>query len=158
MNQGSTRRWLGLAAWLAVTFLAAAFGSQFQPGPWYDALSKPAWTPPDWLFGPVWTLLYLLMALAAWLVWKAHGFPGARPALGFYLLQLAANAAWSWVFFGRQDIGGGLGVIVTLWALIAVTLWLFLKHDRTAGSLLVPYLLWVTYAGALNFQLLRLNA
>lgn len=157
MNRGSTRRWLGLAAWLAVTVLAAAFGSQFQPGAWYDGLSKPSWTPPSWLFGPVWTLLYLAMAVAAWRVWKTNGFGGARSALGVYLLQLVANAAWSWVFFGRQDIAGGLGVIVVLWVLIAVTLVLFWRHDRVAGSLLVPYLVWVTYAGALNLQLLRLN-
>jgi len=157
VKHGSTRRWLGLTAWLAVTFVAAGVGSQFQPGPWYDALSKPAWTPPDWVFAPVWSTLYLLMAVAAWLVWKDDGFAGARLALGFYLLQLAANTAWSWVFFGRQDVGGGLGVIVVLWVLVAVTLPLFWRRDRVAGSLLVPYLLWVSYAGSLNLQLLRLN-
>ena len=154
----SSRTWLGLAAWLAVTFAAAAIGSQFLPGVWYENLSKPAWTPPDAVFGPVWTLLYLLMAIAAWLVWRDGRFAAARLPLSVYVAQLVANAAWSWVFFGLNRIGWALAVVVVLWALIGVTLWLFWRRSRVAGVLLVPYLLWVSYAAALNLQIWRLNA
>jgi translocator protein len=153
-----TRSWPGLVAWVAVTFSAAAVGSRFQPGGWYEDLAKPAWTPPDAVFGPVWTLLYLLMAIAAWLVWRREGLAGAALPLSVFAAQLVANAAWSWVFFGLHRIGWALTVVVALWALIALTLGLFWKRDRLAGALLVPYLLWVGYAAALNLQILRLNA
>lgn len=147
----------GLVGWLLVTFAAAAIGSRFMPGEWYAALEKPPWTPPSAVFGPVWTALYVLMAVAAWLVWKRHGFAGARPALGLYLVQLAANAAWSWLFFGRRDIAAAFADIVVLWLLIAATLVLFRRRHATAGLLLVPYLLWVTFAAALNFRIWQLN-
>lgn len=152
-----TRVWAGLAGWLGVTFLAAAVGSLFMPGPWYDALAKPAWTPPDAVFGPVWTTLYVLMGVAAWLVWRRGGLAGAGAALAVYGLQLALNAAWSWLFFGRQAIGAALVDIVLLWLAIALTLVLFRRHDRVAGWLIVPYLLWVTYAAALNAAIWRMN-
>ena len=157
MERQGASRWLGLLGWIAVTFLAAAVGSQFMPGEWYASLEKPAWNPPSWVFGPVWTTLYLLMAIAAWLVWRAYGFAGARAALTLYLVQLAANAAWSWLFFGRQDIGLALADIVVLWVLIALTIAHFHRHHRTAALLLLPYLLWVSFATALNFALWRLN-
>jgi tryptophan-rich sensory protein len=152
-----TRRWLGLAGWLAVTFLAAAIGSRFMPGPWYAALEKPSWTPPNAVFGPVWTTLYILMAVAAWLVWQRAGWRGASTALGLYLVQLAVNAAWSWLFFGRHDIALALLDIIVLWLLILATLVLFWRVHRTAGLLLVPYLLWVSYASTLNFGIWQLN-
>jgi len=152
-----TAKWLGLLGWVAVTAAAATIGSQFLPGEWYVSLNKPDWNPPGWVFAPVWTVLYLLMAIAAWLVWRAAGLAGARLALGCYLLQLALNAAWSWLFFGRQSIGGALADIILLWILIVATALLFRKHSRTAAALLVPYLLWVSFATVLNFTLWRLN-
>lgn len=152
-----TRRWLGLVGWLAVTFLAAAIGSRFMPGAWYAALEKPSWTPPNAVFGPVWTVLYLLMAIAAWLVWQRAGWSGARTALALYLVQLAVNAAWSWLFFGRHDVALALADIIVLWLLILATLVLFWRVHRAAGLLLVPYLLWVSYASTLNYGILQLN-
>jgi tryptophan-rich sensory protein len=152
-----SRQWPGLAAWLLVTFAAAAVGSRFQPGTWYAALERPSFTPPGAVFGPVWTLLYLLMALAAWLVWRRGGFAGARLALSAYLLQLALNAAWSWLFFGEHRIGLALADIIVLWLAIAATAWLFHRHSRTAALLLLPYLAWVSFATALNFAFWRLN-
>lgn len=157
MERRGAAQWLGLLGWVAVTFVAAAVGSRFMPGEWYASLEKPSWNPPNTVFGPVWTVLYLLMATAAWLVWRARGFGGATTALTVYLVQLAANTAWSWLFFGLQDIGLALADIVVLWVLIALTIALFRKHHRLAALLLVPYLLWVSYATALNFALWRLN-
>lgn len=151
------KQWLGLVGWLAVTFVAAAVGSQFMPGEWYAALAKPSWNPPSWVFGPVWTTLYVLMAVAAWLVWRRAGFAGARLALGCYLLQLVLNAAWSWLFFGRQSIDGALADIIVLWVLILATTLLFLRHSRVAAALFVPYLAWVSFATALNLALAQLN-
>lgn len=148
---------LGLAGWLAVTFVAAAAGSQFMPGEWYASLAKPSWNPPSWVFAPVWTTLYVLMAVAAWLVWRRAGFAGARLALGCYLLQLVLNAAWSWLFFGRQSIDGALADIIVLWVLIVATTLLFLRHSRAAAALFVPYLAWVSFATVLNLALAHLN-
>ena len=153
----NARTWLGLAGWLGITFLAAAIGSLFEPGVWYQELAKPSWTPPSAVFGPVWTVLYLLMAIAAWRVWRRAGFAGAGAALSVYLIQLALNAAWSWFFFGMNRIGGALVVIALLWASIAATIRLFARHSRAAGWMLVPYLAWVSYAAALNLQIYRLN-
>lgn len=155
--KGATRAWLGLGAWIVVTFLAAAVGSQFQPGAWYADLAKPGWTPPSVIFAPVWTLLYLLMAVSAWLVWREADLSASMLPLSVYVLQLAVNAAWSWLFFGLHQIGWALVDIVVLWGLIALTLGLFWRRSRTAGLLLVPYLLWVSYAAALNLALFRLN-
>ena len=150
-------RWLALALWLGITFAAAAIGGLFQPGAWYAGLNKPSWTPPSAVFGPVWTLLYVMMGVAAWLVWKAKGFPGARLPLTLDLLQLAANAAWSWLFFGLHRPGFALLDIAFLWLLLAGTLAAFWRIRRAAGWLLVPYLLWVSFAAALNFAIRQLN-
>ena len=101
----SWRSWLGLMGWLSLTFAAAVFGGQFTPGPWYAQLAKPGITPPAWVFGPVWTALYAMMAVAAWLVWKQRGFAGASLALTLFIVQLALNALWSWIFFGLHNPG-----------------------------------------------------
>jgi benzodiazapine receptor len=154
---GSIRIWIGLAAWIGITFLAAAVGSRFQPGTWYADLAKPAWTPPNVIFAPVWTLLYLLMGISAWLVWRGVESSATGLPLAVYVLQLAVNAAWSWLFFGLHQIGWALVDIVVLWGLIALTLWLFWRQSATAGLLLVPYLLWVSYAAVLNLELFRRN-
>ena len=154
----AARRWLGLAGWLALSLLVAVSGMAFQPGAWYAALDKPPWTPPDWLFPPAWTLLYTLMAIAAWQVWLRAGLAGARLALGLYLLQLAFNAAWSWLVFGLHRLDLGLVDVVLMWLAIAATLVAFWRIHRMAALLLAPYLVWVTYAAALNHALWRLNA
>lgn len=149
---------LGLAFWLVLCFGAAAMGARFNPGEWYAALAKPAWTPPDCLFGPVWTVLYTLMAVAAWLVWRRYGFAGAPVALALFGVQLALNALWSWIFFGLQRPGLAFLELEALWLAIAATTWAFWRLSPTAGWLLVPYLLWVTFAGLLNYAICRLNA
>lgn len=148
---------LGLGGFLFASFLVAFSGSRFRPGQWYQALSKPAWTPPDWVFPPVWTALYAGMAIAAWLVWRRRGESDVRLALGAWGLQLALNAVWSPVFFGAHQIGVGLAVIVAMWFAIAMTIALFHRHSRAAAALLLPYLVWVSYAAALNFALLVRN-
>ena len=146
-----------LGFWLVLCYGAAAVGAQFMPGPWYDALAKPAWNPPPWIFGPVWTVLYAMMAVAAWLV-TIHGeWRRRRLPLTLFCLQLAANAAWSWLFFGRHQPGWALAEILLLWVLLSVTLGLFLKTRRLAGMLLLPYWLWVSFAALLNAELWRLN-
>ena len=124
------------------------------PGAWYEALNKPAWNPPAWIFGPAWTTLYTLMAVAAWLVWKHDGW--RRPLL-LYLGQLALNAAWTPIFFGAHAMGWALVEIVVLWAAILLTMRSFHQVHRTAGWLFAPYLAWVTFATILNFTLWRLN-
>lgn len=155
--RANARSGLGLAGWLVLCFSAGAFGSLFAPGPWYEALAKPSFNPPGWIFGPVWTLLYALMAVAAWLVWRDHGWRGARRPLLFFLAQLAANAAWSWLFFGLRRPDLALADILLLWVALCVTLVHFWRARRGAGALLLPYLLWVSFAVVLNFEILRLN-
>lgn len=170
MALSPVRRWSGwplsspplksafyLVFWLVLCFSAAAVGAQFTPGAWYASLAKPAWNPPGWIFGPVWTVLYTMMAVAAWLV-STHGeWRRRRTPLTFFCLQLAANAAWSWLFFGRQQPGWALVDMLVLWVLLSVTTGLFLKTRRLAGMLLIPYWLWVSFAALLNAELWRLN-
>jgi benzodiazapine receptor len=150
-----------LAAWVGVCLLAGIIGSIFtvQNIPtWYASLAKPDFTPPNWAFGPVWTTLYVLMGVAAFLVWKKAGFRGeGKKALAAFGVQLALNAIWSIVFFGLQSPLYGLLAIVPLWLAIAGTAWLFWKIDARAGWLMVPYLAWVTVASALNYYVWLLN-
>jgi translocator protein len=149
--------WLGLIFWLGLCFAAAWVGSLFTPGEWYERLIKPALTPPGWVFGPVWTLLYATMGVAAWLVWQRRGFAGAARALGLFLLQLGLNALWSYLFFGLKNPGLAFLNIVALWLVILATLMAFHRHYRPAGLLLLPYLLWVSFAVYLNLEFWRLN-
>jgi benzodiazapine receptor len=148
---------LGAVAALALTFGAAYIGSRFPVDAWYAALSKPAWNPPNWLFGPVWTVLYLLMALAAWLIWRKGNLMATALPLGLFVLQLALNAAWSWIFFGLHQLGLALVEILILWVAILATIAAFWRLNPASGWLMIPYLLWVTFASALNFVLWRLN-
>ena len=148
---------LGLAAWLLVTFAAATVGSRFMPGEWYASLAKPSWTPPSGVFAPVWSLLYLLMGLAAWLVWRREGLRGAAPALSVYLIQLCLNALWSYLFFGLHRPDLAFLDILLLWTAILATMILFLRRSRLAGLFLLPYLLWVSFASFLNFAVWQLN-
>ncbi|MCW5552750.1 MAG: tryptophan-rich sensory protein [Verrucomicrobiae bacterium] len=148
---------LGLAGWLLLCFAAAAFGGLFMPGAWYAQLQKPTWNPPNWIFGPVWTVLYTMMAVAAWLVWGRGGVAAQRGPLGWFLLQLLLNAAWSALFFGLHNPGLAFVEIVLLWSAILRTLIAFWKVQRVASLLLLPYLAWVSFAAVLNFTLWQLN-
>lgn len=149
-----------LLASLALSLGAGALGSrptlQAIPG-WYRALNKPSWNPPNWVFGPVWTVLYVLMAVAAWLVWSKVGFDLSSPWLLLYCVQLALNVIWSFLFFGARRPDWALTEIAFLWLSILATLLAFWKISLAAGLLLVPYLAWVTFAGALNATIVRLN-
>lgn len=125
---------------------------------WYATLNKPAFNPPNGVFGPVWTLLYVLMAISAWRVWRSAGPERTRrAALVAWAVQLALNFAWSFLFFGLRAPALALAEIVVLLAALAVTLWLSWRVDRTAGLLLIPYLAWVAFASLLNFEVWRLN-
>lgn len=150
---------IGFVAWVAVCFIAAAIGSvpSMQAGPFYTQLMRPEWAPQPALFGPVWTILYALMGIAAWLAWRVGGFRAARTALTLFLVQLALNALWSWLFFGWHLGGLAFAEIVLLWVLIVATLVSFWRLKPLAGALLVPYLLWVSFASALNYSVWQLN-
>lgn len=150
---------IGLVAWLAVSFIVAAIGSaaSIQAGPFYTQLIRPEWAPAPNLFGPVWTILYALMGIAAWLVWRVGGFRAARTALTLFLVQLVVNALWSWLFFGWHLGGLAFADIVLLWVLIVATLIAFWRVRPLAGALLIPYLLWVSFASALNYSVWQLN-
>jgi translocator protein len=158
-NQSILRRAIGLAAWVAVTFAAAAVGAvgSSSANAFYAELVRPSWAPPGWLFAPAWTTLYALMAVSAWLVWRARGFAGARIALGLFLIQLAANALWSWLFFAWRHGGLAFAEVLLLWCLIVATVAAFWRVSRTAAVLLLPYLAWVAYASALTFEVWRRN-
>lgn len=147
----------GLIGWLGLCYGAASLGGIFMPGEWYAALKKPSWNPPGWIFGPVWSALYTMMAVAAWLVWRRGGFAAQRWLLGLFLAQLALNAAWTPLFFGLHWPGAAFAEIVLLWLAIVATIAAFRRASRTATLLLVPYLAWVSFAAALNLALWRLN-
>jgi len=146
-----------LAGWLALCFGAASLGAAFLPGERYAALQKPSWNPPGWIFAPVWTALYTMMAVAAWRVWRGGGFARRWLELRLFLLQLFFNVLWSWLFFGLQNPALALLDIVSLWLALLATLIVFWRASAIAGLLLAPYLAWVSFAMALNFALWRLN-
>jgi len=150
---------VGLLVWLLVVFFAAAVGGFASTGAseFYRDLVRPSWAPPGWLFGPVWSVLYALMGVAAWLVWRARGFGGARNALLVFVVQLAANALWTWLFFVWRQGGLAFAEILLLLALILVTIVLFWRVNRLAAVLLFPYLFWVSFASALTLATWRLN-
>jgi tryptophan-rich sensory protein len=157
VSHGLTRSAVALAAWLTLSFAAAAIGGFFLPGEWYATLKKPPWNPPNWIFGPVWTALYIMMAVAAWLVWRRGEFAVQRLALGLFLLQLLLNALWSPLFFGLRAPALALVDIGFLWLALLGTMIACWKVRPLAGALLAPYLAWVTFASALNWTLWRLN-
>jgi benzodiazapine receptor len=159
MGNSPRRQGVGLAGWLLLSFAAAWIGgvASANAADFYQQLAKPGWAPPPWLFGPVWSVLYLLMGIGAWLVWRERGFRGARTALTLFIVQLAANALWSWLFFAWRRGTLALGEILLLWVLIAATIAAFWRVRPLAGALLIPYLLWVTFATALTFALWRMN-
>jgi translocator protein len=149
------RRRIALVIFLLLAFTAGFIGSRFMPGDWYAQLDKPPFNPPNWIFAPVWTALYAIMAVAAWRVWLRTKVDAA---IGLWLAQLVLNTAWSWLFFGRHSLGGGLVEIVALLALIVATTVAFWRRDRTAGWMMLPYVGWVAFASVLNASLWYLNA
>ena len=154
------KRAAALAVSLAVCLAAGGLGSLATSAKiptWYATLAKPAWNPPNWLFAPVWTTLYVLMAIAAFLVWERRAQPGARAGLAWFGAQLALNTLWSFLFFGLENPGLALVEIVVLWAAIARTIALFWPVSRPAAVMLAPYLAWVSFASVLNFTIWRLN-
>jgi tryptophan-rich sensory protein len=154
------RKILGLAVFVGLCFGAAAISgvtTAAAVADWYPTLSKPSWNPPSWVFGPVWSALYLAMAVAAWLVWLRRKDVEVRFALGFFAVQLLLNALWSPLFFGLRSPGLGFADIVLLWLALVPTTAAFFRVSRPAGWLFVPYLLWTTFAAALNFAIWRLN-
>jgi tryptophan-rich sensory protein len=154
------RQAAALGVSLAVCFAAAGLGSLFtraSVSSWYQTLAKPSYAPPDWVFGPVWSLLYAMMAVAAWLVWR-QGAATAGSALRLFALQLALNVAWSALFFGLRLPGWAAVELAALWLAIAATAAAFARRSPAAAGLLVPYLAWVAFAGVLNFGIWRLNA
>jgi translocator protein len=146
---------LGLVGWLALCWGLPVAGAAFSGdlGQWYGQLHQPPWSPPAWVFGPVWATLYTLMGLAAWLVWRQGGWAGAGPALTLFLVQLLLNAAWTPLFFGLHNLGAALVEVGVLWVAIVATLLFFWRHSTLAGVLLLPYLAWVGFAGLLNYDL-----
>ncbi len=155
------RHAIGLAVSILICFGAAGLGSLLTTpsiGGWYVTLRRPAWTPPNWVFGPVWSLLYLSMGMAAWLVWRRAGISGARLPLVLFALQLALNVSWSAIFFSAHMPGFAFAEIVLLWLMILGTIVSFSPVSRAAGLLMLPYLLWVAFAAALNYSIWRLNA
>ena len=150
---------LGLFGWFLVSFAASAVGAvaSIQARSFYSQLAQPAWAPPPWLFGPVWTILYALMAIAAWMVWRSGGFRANPVALSLFLAQLALNALWNWLFFAWHYGALAFVDIVLLWLLIIATLVAFWRVRPLAGALLTPYLFWVSFASALNYSVWQLN-
>jgi tryptophan-rich sensory protein len=144
--------------WILLAMSAGAVGSRFMPGAWYADLAKPSWNPPAWVFAPVWTTLYVLMGIAAWLVWRKVGFSGATVSLSLFVVQLVLNALWSYLFFGAHRPDLAFVEILVLWSVILVVTIGFWRISVAAGALMVPYLAWVAFASALNWQLWRLNS
>lgn len=153
-------KWLALIISIGLCFAAAGIGSLMTTPAlrqWYPALHKPAWTPPDRVFAPVWTALYLSMAIAAWMVWLRRPWPEMTPAVGLFAVQLGLNVAWSALFFGLHSLAAGLVAIVLLWCAILAMGVAFHRVSALAGWILAPYLVWVSFAAALNFAIWRLN-
>jgi len=153
-------RWIGLVVFVMVCLAAGGLGAVAttpEIGGWYKTLGKPSWNPPDRVFGPVWTTLFVLMGIAAWLVWQRDGFKAAAKPLSLFAVQLVLNVAWSWIFFGLHQPGWAFVEIVILWLAILATTILFFRCSKIAGWLLVPYLAWVSFASVLNFTIWRMN-
>lgn len=155
-----SRQMLGLVAWLLISFAAAAagaFATGTTIGNWYRLIAKPVWTPPTWVFPPVWITLFTLMAVSAWLVWRQGGFASAKFPLTLFLIQLALAAVWSAIFFTMERPDWAAIEISALWVMLVLTCIAFWRKSRGAALLLVPYLIWITYLMALTIQIARLN-
>jgi len=160
LQQGLSQQWLSLIVIIAVCFAVAGIGSLFMTpalNGWFTTLQKPTWNPPNWIFGPVWSLLYLCMAIAAWFVWRQRGWPGAAAPLTLFAVQLLLNGAWTGLFFGLRLPWVAFAEVMLLWCAILATALSFGRITPIAGWLLAPYLAWVTFAAVLNFTLARMN-
>ena len=153
----TSKKVIGLFIWIFICSLAGLFGAQFDPGTWYELLQKPTWTPPNWAFPIVWPILYVMMGIAGWMLWKMENVSLSGTEFTWFFVQLILNALWSWIFFGMNLIATGLAEILLLWVAIVFSILLFWSRNRIAGMLLVPYLIWVSYASALNFAIWQLN-
>jgi benzodiazapine receptor len=148
-------QWIGLVVFLIVCLGAGGLGAIATTPEiegWYKTITKPSWNPPDSVFGPVWTTLYVLMAIAAWMVWRQDGFKTAGTPLTLFGVQLGLNFAWSLIFFGMHQPGWAFAEIVILWLAIVSTVVTFFRISKVAGWLMVPYLVWVSFASVLNFH------
>jgi len=153
-------RWAGLVTFVILCLGAGGLGAIAttpEISTWYQELVKPSWNPPAYLFGPVWTALFVMMAVAGWLVWKPRGFTHAAIPLTLFGSQLVLNVAWSWIFFRAHQPGWAFLEIIVLWLAILATTAAFFRSDKTAGWLMIPYLAWVSFASVLNFTIWRLN-
>ncbi len=152
---------MGLVICLVICFSAAGVGGLATAGSvnsdWFSELIKPEWNPPDWVFGPVWSILYLMMAISAWLVWRCPGSETAKWALSWFGFHLILNVMWSVLFFGLQRPGWAAIEIVLLWISILISIGLFYRDSKLAAGLLIPYLLWVSFATYLNITIWSLN-
>jgi len=152
--------WLSLLPFAFVCFAAGWTGSMFtrkSVQTWYPQLQRPSWNPPNWIFGPVWGFLYLMMAVSSWLVWRQAGWHGARLALHMFRIQLLLDVAWSAVFFGMRAIGAAYGEILLLWTIAIATAVAFYSVSLLAAWLLIPYIAWIGFASYLNFRIWQMN-
>lgn len=155
-----TRDVLALVGFVGICLLVSAIGGAVTANSvdtWYQAINKPRFNPPEWVFAPVWTALYILMAIAGWRIWRSHRYQARSIALFVYCIQLVLNLAWSFLFFGLQRIDLALIQIAILLLAIIFTAYLFWKIDRYAGAILIPYAVWVAFASTLNLEIWRLN-
>jgi tryptophan-rich sensory protein len=159
LQRSASMQAIGLVGWLAVVFAAAAVGAvaSIDASAFYAQLVRPSWAPPASAFGPVWSALYLLMGIAAWLVWRHRGADRQRLALGLFVAQLIANAFWSWLFFAWRNGAAAFVEVLVLLVLIAATIAAFWRISRLAGILLLPYFAWVTLASALTWTIWQSN-
>ena len=148
---------LGLIISILICLGVGFLSGQFRPDEWYQALAKPTWTPPDWLFPVVWTLLYIMMGIAAWLIWQQNGFKAAMLPLLVFIFQLLLNGLWTLFFFGFKMPGLAFADILFLWIVILLTIILFWLKRPLPSFLLLPYFLWVSFASALNLSIWRMN-
>lgn len=149
----------GLAGWIALSVVAGAVGAfaSADAGDFYQQLQRPTWAPPAWLFAPVWSALYLMMGVAAWLVWRERDRAETRVALALYVVQLAANALWTWLFFAWRQGAWAFAEIIVLLLLIVATMVAFWRVRPVASLLLLPYLFWVGFASALTYATWQAN-
>ncbi len=154
---GELEKNMSLVVFFLVVLLVASSGAMFKPDAWYRALAKPAWNPPDWLFGAGWALLYALIAIAGWFVWERPTGETVVIPMIIYAVQLALNAGWSPIFFGLKRMDWAFAELVCLWLAIVANILAFHAIEPLAAWLLLPYLAWVTFAGALNLAVWRLN-
>jgi tryptophan-rich sensory protein len=158
-QRSTTSQAIGLIGWLAIVFVAAAIGAaaSVDASSFYAQLARPAWAPPASAFGPVWTVLYLLMGIAAWLVWRKQSARDVRATLTLFIVQLCANSLWSWLFFAWRNGAIAFAEVLVLLALIAATIVAFLRISRLAGILMLPYFAWVCLASALTWFVWKSN-